>query len=179
MIAPQLVVCMGLSGSGKTTLARSLSKELDWPFLEADKYHSTRDRQRLARGLTLDDAGRTSWMAAVCSHLEEMFHDGMSCVLAHTGLRRGDRDRLRDGGHTTRFLELAGPEKLIERRMSHRAGHFVAPSLLTSQLAILQPTEGENDVHRLDISRPVDFLVRDSLNALAPFLDRNVVAQSA
>ena len=167
---PQLIVCMGVSGAGKTTLARSLSRELAWPCVEADEFHSSENRQRMARGVPLEDRHRTPWMTAVCTHLQGLFQEGVSCVLAHSGLRRRHRQQLRSGGHETRFLELAGPATLIEQRMAHRAGHYMPASLLSSQLTTLQPTDGEPDVYRLNIDRPVDRLVRDSLDVLAPFL---------
>lgn len=162
---------MGVSGTGKTTLARSLSSTLTWPYVEADDFHDGRNRQLMSRGIPLEDQHREPWMAAIRKHLDELFHGGISCVLAHSGLRRAHREQLRAGGHETRFLELAGPAALIEQRLAHRAGHYMPASLLDSQFEAQQATDGEADVHRLDIQRPVDHLVRDSLDVLAPFLD--------
>ena len=40
-----------------------------------------------------------------------------------------------------RFLHLTAPDHLILARMEHRPEHFMPPSLLTSQLATLEPLE--------------------------------------
>ena len=35
-----IVVVMGVSGAGKTVVGQALARALDWPFYDADDYHS-------------------------------------------------------------------------------------------------------------------------------------------
>ena len=56
-----------------------------------------------------------------------------------SALRRAYRDVLRRDRPHVRFLHVEAPGAVIADRVEHRAGHYMPPSLLPSQLATLEP----------------------------------------
>ena len=56
-----------------------------------------------------------------------------------SALKRSYRDLLRDGHPSVWFAHVSGPQELITERVSHREGHYMPPSLVPSQFAILEP----------------------------------------
>jgi len=148
---PTLIVCMGVSGSGKSTYGQLLADSFDIDFVEADNYHSQANKQRMAAGIPLTDKDREPWMSEVSRVLREKLNDDDSCVLAHSGLRKTHRDRLRQLGFRTIFLHLNGSRGLIARRMRERKDHFMHATMLDSQLDALDVTDDEPDVVKIDI----------------------------
>ena len=153
--APVLFVCMGVSGSGKTTLAAAIAKRRRLAFVDADDDHSPANRKKMANGTPLTDADRGPWMDAVCRRLGAFARSERHCALAHSGLRRNDRQRLRELGFETVFLHLAADYRVLAERLAARKNHFMSPGLLRSQFAALQPPNGEPDVYRIDAALPV------------------------
>jgi gluconokinase len=69
-----------------------------------------------------------------------------SIVLACSALKRTYRTRLAEGLDVT-FVYLKANHALIEGRLRQRAGHFMNPGLLNSQLTTLEePTEDEQAI---------------------------------
>jgi gluconokinase len=66
---------------------------------------------------------------------------GVSAVVTCSALRRVYRDLLRENRPAVRFCHMTPPEAEIADRLEHRAGHYMPPSLLPSQLATLEPLE--------------------------------------
>lgn len=152
--APVLFVCMGVSGSGKTTLAAAIAERHGLSFVDADDDHSPANREKMANSIPLTDADRAPWMDAVCRRLEAFARSGHHCALAHSGLRRADRGRLRQLGFDTVFLYLDADYAMIAARLAARQHPFMAPGLLRSQFATLQRPHAEPDVHRIDAGMP-------------------------
>ena len=128
-----IVVVMGVSGAGKTTIGQALAAALGWPFVEADDLHPPANVAKMARGEPLDDADRAPWLEAVAARMRAL-DDG---VVACSALRARYRDVLRVRPDV-RFVLLDVPPALLEERLAARRGHFMPPSLLTSQLATLE-----------------------------------------
>ena len=162
---PVLFVCMGVSGSGKTTLATTIAKRHGLTFLDADDDHSPANRAKMASGIALTDADREPWMDAVCRRLGVFARDGRHCALAHSGLRRADRERLRSLGFRTVFLHLDADHAVIAERLASRKKHFMPPGLLRSQFAALQPPLDEPNVYNIDAGMPAAAIV-DSVRTI-------------
>lgn len=156
---PVLFVCMGVSGSGKTTLAKSIAKRYGLTFLDADDDHSPANRYKMASGIPLTDADRKPWMDAVCRRLRALARSGLHYTLAHSGLRRADRERLRKLGFRTVFLHLDASYAVIAERLASRKEHFMHPGLLHSQFAALQPPRDEPDVYHIDAGIPAAAMI--------------------
>ncbi len=159
-----LVVVMGVSGCGKSTLAGALAGQLGWSFIEGDDCHTSANRQRMASGLPLDDDMREPWVAEVC---RRVLACGGPLLLAFSGLRRAHRERLSNLRRNVMFLHLQVPTAMLEFRLRQRQGHFMPPDLLGSQLAALEPVDGESLVLTLDGAAPAETLLREAKQALS------------
>lgn len=132
---------MGVSGTGKSTIGAALARELDLPFVEGDDLHPEANVAKMAAGIPLTDADRAPWLDRVAAQLER------PVVVTCSALKHAYRDRLRAAALDVVFVYLHGTPELLAARMSHRAGHFMPPSLLASQLATLEePTSDENAI---------------------------------
>ncbi|HRG54706.1 MAG TPA: shikimate kinase, partial [Lacunisphaera sp.] len=76
MPAARILLLMGVAGSGKTTVGRQLAAALDWPYHEADDFHSAANRDKMGRGLPLDDADRAPWLAALRAAMDASLASG-------------------------------------------------------------------------------------------------------
>lgn len=156
---------MGVSGAGKTTVGRRLAATLDWDFLDADDFHPPANRRKMASGRPLDDADRGPWLDRLRRELDTRRLRGRSVVLACSALKRSYRTTLLAGRPEIGVVFLHGSRELLARRLAARQGHFMAPELLTSQLATLEAPSPEEALI-LDVEAPPERLVREILCAL-------------
>lgn len=156
------VVIMGVSGTGKTSVGQALSARLGIPYLDGDDLHPAENVARMAAGVALTDDDRWPWLDRVAA----MLHRRAPVIIGCSALRRAYRDRLRAGaGGPVRFVHLTGPRAVIAARMAARAGHYMPPALLDSQLATLEPPDPTEAVE-LDITAPLAALVEAAVAAL-------------
>ena len=88
-------------------------------------------------------------------------------MVACSALKRAYRERIRRLAAPVQFVFLDGSAELIGQRMAMRSGHYMPPELLASQFSALErPEADEDDVIRLDITRPVGQLLSEALVAL-------------
>jgi gluconokinase len=146
-----LVVVMGVSGSGKSTVGRCLATELGVPFVDGDDEHTPAAKERMARGIPLDDAWRAPWLDRLDAILRAHADGGL--VLACSALTRAYRRRLTRGVPGVAFVALVAPREVLAERLAARRGHFAGPALLDSQLATL---ELGDDVITVDATGPVE-----------------------
>lgn len=147
------LIVMGVAGSGKTTAADNLARVLGWPVAEADDFHPAANIEKMSSGIPLTDEDRWPWLAALRDWMTANAHEGLSTIVTCSALKRSYRDLLTQAEGRVRFVHLRAPRAELEDRMSHRAGHFMPTSLLTSQVATLEPLEGDEDGVVVD-SRP-------------------------
>lgn len=154
---PPLVVVAGVSGSGKTTVAAAVADRLKVPFLDADVLHSPESIAKMRAGVPLEDVDRWPWIDRAGSWLSE--HDPIGGVLACSALRRAYRDRLRARAARTRIILLTAERAVLGERLSSRSHLFMPPSLLTSQLATLEPLQADERGRTIDAEQPLDAIV--------------------
>ncbi|QJY48426.1 gluconokinase [Pseudonocardia broussonetiae] len=135
------LVVMGVSGVGKTSVAQELVRSTGWVFAEGDDLHTEANRQKMAAGHPLDDDDRWPWLRRIADWIGEHEQAGTGAVITCSALKRRYRDLLRDGHPSVFFVHLLAPPDLIEQRITARRGHYMPPSLLSSQLATLEPLE--------------------------------------
>ena len=132
---------MGVSGSGKTTVATGLAERLGWEFGEGDEHHPPANVEKMRSGTPLDDDDRRPWLQVLAAWIGEREAAGRSCVLTCSALKRAYRDLLREGNEGVWFAYVDVPEAVLQERLAARKGHYMPPSLLTSQLATLEPLQ--------------------------------------
>ncbi len=151
-VKPLVVVVMGVSGAGKSAHGRALATALGWDFADADDFHPPGNIARMAAGQPLDDIARAPWLAALRTRIEQALAAGRPLVLACSALKQAYRDTLWADRPRMRLVYLEGSRDLLVARLAARAGHFMPPTLLDSQLATL---EAPSDAVRIDISATI------------------------
>jgi carbohydrate kinase (thermoresistant glucokinase family) len=158
--APQRWVVMGVSGCGKSSVGIALAGALGVRFVEGDQYHSAANVAKMAAGIPLTDDDRAEWLLSLQAEIRCAVAAGVGIVVSCSALKRRYRDLLRAGDPALRFAHLDGSRALIAERMAARQGHYMPLSLLDSQLATLEPLEGDEAGLRLAIEQDVPVLVR-------------------
>lgn len=159
-------VVMGVSGCGKTTIGTALARALAVPFVEGDDFHPPENVERMAAGIPLTDADRGGWLRALAGQLREARARGAGLVMSCSALKRAYRDVLRDGDPDVRFIVLDGPREVIAERLASRAGHYMPPSLLDSQLATLEKPGPGEDVWLCDLTDSADDIEAELLRRI-------------
>lgn len=167
-MTPSQVVLMGVSGSGKSTVAARLADRTGCALAEGDDFHSPSNIARLAAGRPLDDARRAPWLAALRSWLAERADRDECAVLSCSALTRAYRDVLRSAGPNVRIVHLAGPRDLVAQRLAARRGHFMAPELLDSQYARLEPLDVGEPGITVDLAQHPERIVDQILRVFGP-----------
>lgn len=157
------IVVMGPSGSGKTTIGRRLAEQLRRPFVDADDHHSPENVAKMRSGVGLTDEDREPWLLG----LRALLKDSPRTILACSALKKSYRTLLRPENAAVVFLLLDVPEEELARRLEARQGHYAGPSLLKSQLALLEPPAEEIGVFVIDGSGPESVVLSRALRALA------------
>ncbi|MEV0880672.1 gluconokinase [Micromonospora echinofusca] len=160
------VVVMGVSGAGKTTVARGIAVRTGLLFAEADEFHPPANVASMRAGVPLDDVARLPWLRDLAGWMAARAADGVSTVLACSALKRSYRDTLRQGPPSVEFVHLDGAAEVIRERMARRAGHYMPPSLLASQLATLEQPHPDESVLVLDVALTPDELVSAAVDRL-------------
>ncbi|MFT7772690.1 gluconokinase [Roseateles sp.] len=150
-VAPASLVVMGVAGCGKSTLAMAVAEHLGRTWLEGDRFHSEASRCKMAEGVPLTDEDRAGWLASLCEQLRQ----DPGVLLTCSALKRTYREQLRAASPGLRFAFLDIDRAQASRRVSARASHFFAASLVDSQFETLESPIGEPGVLRLDALRPL------------------------
>lgn len=157
-----ILIAMGVSGCGKTTIGEMLAKKLNCDFADADSFHSQANKDKMHKGIPLDDEDRWPWLKAIRASIEEKLADGQSHVYACSALKRVYRDILREGDKDVTFVYLKGTPELLRERIKTRTGHFFDPALLQSQLDTLEPP-GPDEAIEADIALSPEAIVNKVL----------------
>ena len=128
---------MGVSGCGKTTIGTLLSIETGIKFIDADFYHSKKNKTKMKNGIPLDDLDRSFWLNKINSEL--INYSKKSLILACSALKEEYRVELIKGiKQKVHWFFLNGDFKLINKRLENRKNHFMSKKLLKSQFDILE-----------------------------------------
>jgi gluconokinase len=159
--AARVLVVMGVSGSGKSTVAALVAERLGWIFVDGDSFHTPEHIAKMHAGLALDDEDRAPWLARIAVWVRQRLEAGESGVIVCSALRRAYRDVLTGGSRHVRIVYLAGSKEVIAARLAARRGHFMAPQLLDSQFAVLEPPAPEEHPLTVDIAAPPDAIAAE------------------
>lgn len=159
-----LIVVMGVSGCGKSTIGAALAEKLGVHFIDGDRLHPQTNVEKMSRGIPLDDRDRFPWLADIGRTLKDYRCSGL--VLACSALKRIYRDAIRWEAPESIFVHLEGDASVISERMNGRRGHFMPPSLLTSQLETLERLNPDETGFTVSIRQPVASIIDDAVQRL-------------
>ncbi|XP_021846287.1 gluconokinase isoform X2 [Spinacia oleracea] len=172
-----VIVIMGVSGSGKTTIGNLLAEAANCAFLDADDFHPDSNKEKMRKGIPLSEEDRMPWLQVLCNALKNRITDGEITVLACSALRKNYREILRSSdpsyvtekqGSRVKFVLLNVPVEVLADRLNKRltnGEHFMPPSLLQSQLQLLEIDASEGILQVDATLNPAIIVetVRDSL----------------
>jgi len=158
------IVVMGVSGAGKSTLGRALGDALGFRFVEGDALHPAANVAKMAVGIPLDDADRRPFLENVAAAL--VAHREAGVVASCSALKRGYRDLLRERAGPIAFVLPMLDRATLAARLAGRAGHFMPPALLDSQIAALDPPAADENAITVDGALPIAAQVAAVLAAL-------------
>ena len=160
------VVVMGVSGSGKSTVGHALAQALRIHFVEGDALHSPSNVLTMAAGTPLTDANRLGWLQEVSRQLGDADAHPRGVVVSCSALKLSYRDLIRAFVPAARFVFLCGSADLIAQRLQLRGVHFMAPSMLQSQLDTLEPPGAAENPITLNINLSLHDIVDQALQQL-------------
>ena len=132
-----ILLLMGVSGAGKTTVGRALAGLLGWRFADADDFHSAANVAKMHAGISLTDADRAPWLAALHDAIAGWIAARENVVLACSALKAAYRAQLVINAKV-RLVYLRVSREAVAARLAHRQHHYMNPALIDSQFAALE-----------------------------------------
>jgi gluconokinase len=139
---PVVLIFMGVAGSGKTTIAKLFAEKSGAIFFEGDDFHPPANVAKMRAGIPLTDDDRVAWLQTLRKIITRALQENKLTALTCSALKAKYREELAANDPRVQFVHLTGAPELIEERLKNRRGHFMPPTLLASQFAILEsPTD--------------------------------------
>jgi ribose 5-phosphate isomerase A len=148
--SPPILVVMGVSGVGKSTVAEALSARLGWPFEEGDALHPEVNVAKMHAGIPLTDADRQPWLERVAAWIDAQRARKQPGIITCSALKRSYREVIIGARPEVRLVYLRGGRDLIAMHLAGRSGHFMAASLMRTQIDTLEEPEPNEDPLTVD-----------------------------
>ncbi|VDM46641.1 unnamed protein product [Toxocara canis] len=158
------IFIMGVAGCGKTSVGVQLSAKLGAHFEDADDYHSEGNRDKMAKGIALNDEDRLPWLQRIAELAER---STQRIVIACSALKKNYRKILSASlNDNFVFVYLQVERDELERRLRSRKGHFFDFHLLDSQLDTLEVPHDERNCIIVDANQSLEYIVTDIVSLL-------------
>jgi ribose 5-phosphate isomerase A len=164
--SPPILVIMGVSGVGKSTVAEALSARLGWPFKEGDALHPEVNIAKLHAGIPLTDADRQPWLERVAAWIDAQRARKQPGIITCSALKRSYRQAIIGDRPEARLVYLRGGRDLIAEHLSGRHGHFMAESLMRSQIDTLEEPDSSEDPLTIDAGPPAGEIADEIIRLL-------------
>ncbi len=159
----RIIVLMGVSGCGKSLIGTSLAEKLGLEFIEGDDYHSAENKEKMAKGIALNDQDRVSWL----QELRKLFQETRTPLVAScSALKKSYRHMIEPDGGILLFVHLDAPQEVIENRIRSRQGHFFDPVLLTSQFETLEKLEDGESGFEVNVAKDEHLVLAEIISRL-------------
>ena len=162
------IVVMGVAGCGKSTVSEAIRDQLDYTLAEGDDFHPKANIDKMSAGIALTDEDRWPWLDLINKWMVARESLGENTVVSSSALKRSYREVLSKNLNVY-FLHLNGSHELIAQRLKDRKGHFMPPSLLPSQFAILEPLGKEENGTVISIEGSVEDMVHRAIEAVKSY----------
>jgi gluconokinase len=145
-LSTKAIVIMGISGCGKSTLGNALAEATCYRFIEGDDLHAPENIAKMSAGIALTDDDRWPWLERVADVLGTAGQSG-GVIVSCSALKYAYRDFLRFRSQQPILFVFPNlPVEIVRARLRHRSDHYMPPSLVDSQLAILEPPRPDERV---------------------------------
>ena len=159
-----IYILMGVSGSGKSTVGELLAQRLGCAFHDADEFHSAANKEKMSRGIPLDDYDRAPWLASIRAAMDDCLGSGQSAVFTCSGLKEKYRRVLMDGAPGVSLVYLACDFETSLARVGRRQNHYMKADMVKSQFEALEvPT----DALTVDTKLPPDRILAEIRRSLS------------
>ena len=153
------ILIMGLPGSGKTTVGKILTKRLKAVFIDADDHHSIQNIIKMSNSYPLNDLDRKEWLLSILNKARQNLKS-KNVVIACSALKEKYRKSLISLNFQLVYLKIEHDVAL--HRILKRKKHFMPPSLLESQIKILEePKKSLKIDSNLKISQICEVIINE------------------
>jgi gluconokinase len=157
---------MGTTGAGKTTVGTLLASQLGWQFADADSFHPPANVDKMSRGIPLEDADRSPWLAALRDAELNWLAAKQDTILACSALKHSYREALRVSP-AVKIAFLKGSYELFRERIQERHGHFAGEQILAGQFRDLEEPHDAIVIDALLTPSEIVAEIRDKLGLVA------------
>jgi carbohydrate kinase (thermoresistant glucokinase family) len=164
--SPPILVIMGVSGVGKSTVAGALAARLGWPFEEGDTLHPGLNIAKMHAGIPLTDADRQPWLERVAAWIDALRAGKQPGIITCSALKRSYRQAIIGDRPEVRLVYLRGGRDLIAMHLAGRNGHFMAASLMRSQIDTLEEPDPNEDPLTVDVGPPAGQIADEIIRLL-------------
>ena len=156
---------MGVSGCGKSTVGVELSRQLGWPFRDADSFHPPANIEKMSQSIPLTDEDRWPWLDAIALDRRAVAR-GEPGIVSCSALKRVYRTRSGAKRPGVRLVYLLGSQDMIAARLAARTDHFMPAALLASQFAALEEPGPEERALVVGIAMPPRYIATSIVEKL-------------
>jgi ribose 5-phosphate isomerase A len=164
--SPPILVIMGISGAGKTTVAEELAVRLGWAFEEGDTLHPDANIAKMHAGIPLTDADRQPWLERVAAWIDGQRAKKQPGIISCSALKRSYRQIIIGDRPEVRLVYLRGGRDLIAEHLAGRHNHFMAATLLLSQIDTLEEPDSSEDPLTVDVGPPPGQIAEEIIRLL-------------